>query len=113
MYDILENTHDLDLTPDMSRAWGQVIRGLRENGEIIIHAACLDLNTVEYTQDTIEITCKDDVTYNILKKNIEKLEKHAGKGCINIHKQKKQTPEKDVISGLKEIFGDKLTIQKR
>jgi len=79
-----EGGEDIDLTPDMSRVWGQVLRGLRESGETMLYAACADLGTVDYTRDTIEITCKDDPLYNLLTKHKAALEKFAGAGCVVI-----------------------------
>ena len=114
MYNELDDTDDIDLTPDMSRAWGQVIRGLRESGEVLLHAACLDLKTVDYTRDTIEITCKDEALYQLLSKHKAKLEKYAGVGCVSLFRQAEQVKiNKDVIDRLVMLFGDKLVIQKR
>lgn len=105
---------DIDLTPDMSRVWGKVIKGLREKGENVLHAVCADLNTVDYTRDTVEITCKDDAVYELLVKHKKKLEEFSGAGVINIHKKKESVKgNMEVIAGLTELFGDKLTIKRR
>ena len=114
MYNELDDTEDIDLTPDMSRVWGQVIRGLRESSEIMLHAACLDLKTIDYTRDTIEITCKDDALYNLLSKHKSKLEKFAGAGCVSIFKKQDTVRNnKQIIDRLAYLFDDKLTIQKK
>ena len=104
---------DVDLTPDMSRVWGQVIRGLRESGENMLYAAIADLSTVDYTNDTIEITCKDDSLFNLLTKHKAKLEKFAGAGAVSIFRQSKpEHKNKDTITRLESLFGARLTIQK-
>ena len=105
---------DLDLTPDMSRVWGQVLRGLRESGETMLHAACIDLSSVDYTRDTIEITCKDDSLYNLLTKHKTVLEKFAGVGSITILKNQTQpTANKDIITRLGGLFGGRLTVVRK
>ena len=108
-----EQGEDLDLTPDMTKTWGKVIRGLRESGEHMLTAVCAELNTVDYTNDTIEVNCKDESTYNLLVKHKDKLEKFAGLGCVNVHRQVTQKSNQELITGLTNIFGDKLTVKKR
>lgn len=103
---------DIDLTPDMSKVWGSVLKGLRESDESMVYAACSELKNIEYTSDTIEIYCNDDALYNLLKKYKGTIEKFAGKGCVNIY-QKRATVKcnKQLINGLAKIFGDKLIIK--
>jgi len=110
-YDI-EGYEAIDLTPDMSKMWGTVLRGLREKRENFLYAACSELKDIEYTNDTIEIYCKDDMTFELLKKNIKKIESIAGKGIINIYKKKVHTKHnQQIIDGLKGLFGDRLTVR--
>ena len=103
---------DIDLTPDMSKVWGSVIKGLRESGELVAYSACSELKNIEYTSDTIEIYCNNDALYNLLKKYKPTIEKFAGKGCVNIYlKRPNQKNNKAVIDGLTRVFGDKLVVK--
>lgn len=93
----------------MERKWGATLRNLREGGEIILHAACENLKTVDFTEDTIEITCSDDATFKLLTKHRTKLGEH-----VNIHKNKPSAlmNKDEVIEKLEDIFGDKLVVKK-
>ena len=103
---------DIDLTPDMSKTWGTVLKGLRESGENMLYAACSEIKNIDYTQDTIEIKCKDESLYTLLTKHKPKLEKLAGSGCVNIYKPTDNTNgKKHIIDGLTRLFGDKLVIK--
>lgn len=99
----------ISLNPDMQKEWGKILRNLRESGETILHAACANLQDVFFTDDTIEITCRDDATFKILTKHRAKLGHN-----INIHKHKPTAlmTKTEVIERLEEIFGDKLKVQK-
>ena len=95
---------------DMSKVWGNVLRNLRESGETILHAACENLQLVDFTADTIEITCRDDATFKLLTKHRAKLGPH-----VNIHKTKPSVlmSKNEVIEKLEEIFGEKLTVKQK
>ena len=97
------------LNPDMSKEWGKVLRDLREGGETRLHAACSNLQDVYFTNDTIELTCRDDATFKLLTKHRDKLG-----GFVNIHKTKPNVlmSKREVIEKLEEIFGDKLVVKK-
>jgi hypothetical protein len=101
--------HDDSLNPDMQRLWGSILRELRESGELMLHTACADLKDVHFTADTIEITCHDDATFNLLKKHRARLG-----NSVNIHRFKPSTlrTPTETIAKLEEIFGDKLTVKK-
>ena len=94
---------------DMSVVWGNVLRSLRESGETMLHAACDNLQIVDFTEDTIEITCKDDATFKLLTKHRAKLGPH-----VNIHKTKPSNlmNKNEIIERLEDIFGDRLTVKK-
>jgi len=94
---------------DMSIVWGNVLRNLRESGETMLHAACTNLHLVDFTEDTIEITCKDDATFKLLTKHRAKLGPH-----VNIHKTKPTAlmNKMEIIERLEDIFGDKLVVKK-
>ena len=94
---------------DMSIIWGNVLRNLRESGEAMLHAACANLQIVDFTPDTIEITCKDDATFKLLTKHRAKLGTH-----VNIHKTKPTAlmNKNEIIERLEDIFGDRLTVKK-
>jgi hypothetical protein len=94
---------------DMSIVWGNILRDLREGGEMMLYAACAELETVHFTEDTIEITCGNDATFNLLTKHRTKLGPR-----VNIHKN---TPnnflsKSEIIEKLEDIFGEKLTVKK-
>jgi len=93
----------------MQKHWGKTLRDLRESGETMLHAACANLQHVDFTPDTIEITCRDDATFNLLTKHREKLGKN-----VNIHKTKSSAlmTKNEIVEKLEEIFGDKLTVKK-
>jgi len=92
----------------MQKQWGNTLRTLRESGETMLHAACANLQLVDFTEDTIEITCRDDATFNLLTKHRAKLGSN-----LNIHKYKSSAATKDEIIGkLEEIFGEKLVVKK-
>jgi len=99
----------INLNPDMSKEWGKILRNLRESGEAMLHAACANLQDVYFTDDTIEITCRDDATFNLLKKH-----RTALGANVNIHKHKPSAlmTKTEVIEKLEDIFGDKLTVKK-
>jgi len=104
---------DIDLTPDMSRVWGGVLKTLRESGETMLYAACSEIKNqnIAYNLDTIDIKIKDDYLYNLIIKNKSKIDKIAGVGVVNIYKQKDVITNKTkIIDGLKQLFGGKLTI---
>ena len=94
----------------MERAWGTTLRNLRESGETLLHAACANLPLVDFTEDTIEITCNDDATFKLLTKHRALLGPH-----VNIHRQKPNaTLNKDeLIAALQEIFCEKLIVCKQ
>lgn len=93
----------------MERTWGQILRNLRESGETILHAACENLQLVDFTTDTIEITCRDDATFKLLTKHRAKLG-----ASVNIHKTKPTAMmnKNEIIEKLTDIFGDKLIVKK-
>ena len=93
----------------MERKWGSTLRNLRESGETLLHAACENLQQVDFTEDTIEITCRDEATFKLLTKHRAKLGDH-----VNIHKHKPSNlmSKNEIIEKLEEIFGDKLTVKK-
>jgi len=94
---------------DMSRVWGTTLSTLRESGETMLHEACANLELVDITGDTIEITCRDSATFNLLTKHRVKLGKH-----VNIHKTLPSNTKTrtEIIETLQEIFGEKLTVKK-
>ena len=96
------------LNPDMSKEWGKILRNLREGGETMLHAVCADIADVYFTDETIEITCRDDATFKLLTKHRDKLG-----GCVNIHKTKPNVlmSKNEVIEKLEEIFGEKLVVK--
>jgi len=93
----------------MSKEWGSILRQLRQSGEAMLHAACSNLTDVYFTDDTIEITCRDDATFKLLTKHRSKLG-----DSVNIHKQKPSSlmTKRELIEKLENIFGDKLTVQR-
>jgi len=93
----------------MSKEWGRILRHLRESGESMLHAACANLQDVYFTDDTIEITCRDDATFKLLTKHRATLGAN-----INIHKFKPSAlmTKNEVIEKLEDIFGDKLVVKK-
>ena len=93
----------------MSIIWGNTLRNLRESSETMLHAACANLQDVYFTDDTIEITCRDDATFMLLTKHRAKLGSN-----INLHKYKPSalTDKNEIIEKLEEIFGDSLTVKK-
>ena len=93
----------------MQKQWGNALRALRESGDAILHAACANLQLVDFTEDTIEITCADDATFNLLTKHRARLGTN-----VNIHKYKPSAllNKNEIIEKLEEIFGDKLTVKK-
>lgn len=99
----------ISLNPDIQKEWGKILRALRENGESMLYAACAGLQDVNFTDDTIEITCRDDATFKILTKHRAKLGLN-----VNIHKHKPSAlmTKTEVIEKLEEIFGDKLKVQR-
>jgi hypothetical protein len=101
----------IDLTPDMSKTWGTVLRTLRESGESALHAACAELNDIEFTATGIYITCHDAAIYNLLKKHQQKLNTAASYDCIYIGKPKTKAADTGTALRLKEIFGEKITIK--
>ena len=94
----------------MQKQWGDILRNLRECGETMLHTACANLQLIDFTEDTIEITCRDDATFNLLTKHRAKLGNH-----VNIHKTKPSVlmNKNEVIERLQEIFGDKLTVKQK
>jgi len=98
-------TEDIDLTPDMSKVWGGALRGLREAGETMLYSACLDVGSIEYTRDTIEITARDLTLYNLLTKHRAKLEQFVGVGCVNIHKKQPKIDDgRELVDALEKLF---------
>ena len=97
------------LNPDMSKEWGKILRGLRESGEAMLHAACTDLQDVYFTDETIEITCRDDAGFRLLTKHRDKLGAN-----VNIHKTKPAAlmTKSELIGKLEDIFGDKLVVKR-
>ena len=93
----------------MERTWGNILRNLREKGETMLHAACTNLQIVDFTPDTIEITCRDDATFKLLTKHRAKLGPN-----INIHKTKPSAllNKNEIIERLEDIFGEKLVVKK-
>ena len=93
----------------MQKQWGNTLRTLRENGDTMLHAACANLQLVDFTEDTIEVTCRDDATFNLLTKHRAKLGSN-----VNIHKYKPSAlmNKNEIIEKLEEIFGDKLAVKK-
>lgn len=93
----------------MQKEWGRLLRTLRENGEAMLHAACVNLQDVYFTDETIEITCRDDATFKLLTKHRGKLGQN-----VNIHKSKPSAlmTKNEIIEKLEEIFGDKLVVKK-
>jgi len=93
---------------DTSQIWALVLKKLRENNESVLLAVCSDLD-LEFTSNDIIITAHNETVFAMLKKHLPTLNKYAGGDYIQVHKPAKKNNE--TIRKLKELFGEKLTVE--
>ena len=95
---------------DSSKTWGTVIKGLRERGEVMLHAACTDLRDIEFTAEGINVYCREPSTFALLTKHKKTFDELAGIDVVNIISVDRDTNTRETIEHLKQLFGDKLKV---
>ena len=96
---------------DTSKVWAGVLKGLRENNEIVLLGICADLKDIEFSNNYITITVNDQARYGMLSKHKDILNKYAnGDDVIQIHMNTKKKEKNETIYKLKELFGENLQI---
>jgi hypothetical protein len=103
---------EIELMPDMSKVWARVLKGLRETGEAVLLAACMEINDIEFTDCEIHVYCKNKALYELFRKYTKELTKHAGADCLRFYEPRVQKHDQKKIEALKKIFGDELKIKK-
>ena len=95
---------------DPSKLWGSVLKGLRERGEVMLHAACADMRDVEFTGEGINVYCREDAVFKLFDKKRKLFDELAGVGVIEIRHTSTDKDTEDKITHLKELFGEKLKV---
>lgn len=96
----------INLTPDMSQVWGNLLKKLREQKQSALYAVCAAADA-EFTADAIYVTL-DDSSKIILQKNQQLLNDMVGADVIRLVEQKNTKNPKTEI--LKKLFGETLTV---
>ena len=95
---------------DTSKVWANVLKGLRESGDIVLHAMCAGL-AVDFCNDFVTITVTDSGRHALLSKHLATLNKFAGGDYIRIELNLRANEKSEKIERLKELFGDKVNIE--
>ena len=104
------NYEIIDLTPDMSAVWGNILSTLRTTDHIL-YAACSEQADIDFGREEIHIRTNNETVYNILQRGIPIFNQLAGEGIVQIIFNKKQAIKTNKIEQLKKLFGEKLVIK--
>ena len=95
----------------MSQVWGQTLKHLRQQGDPALYILCSAHIRVDFSKSEIWLTCQDEASYELLRKNKKTLESIAGEDVINITKHRKEKRTNKKTQKIKELLGDKLRVE--
>jgi len=98
----MEEYEIINLTPDMSEVWGNILKKLRTKNVNLYTILTTQVDVV-FEREEIYVTTNDDSIYSLLSK-------YKFDDCVIVEKVVKRKNQK--IEELKKLFGDKLTVVK-